>query len=227
MLAAVVHGLLPETSQELGTVLDASETPGAAPSTEHAASVVSPPVPDPSLRSGVRTIRVRTRTGERAAQIAPSCLVSPAPGDRVLVVHAGDEAYVLAVVRSSEERATSIVFRRDVSVTVEGGNLRVCAEGLELASPRLRIACALVDLVGEVVHAKTKNVRVVAEAIDTLAGRVYQRAVNFLRRTEEVDRVEARVIDRKARSLARTHGENVVTSAEQLVKIDATQVHVG
>jgi hypothetical protein len=193
-------------------------------------------------RSG-RSARVMTPSGEWTAEIAASCLISPAPGDRVLVARAGDEAYVLAVLRQQSGGETRLVFDQDVSLSVLKGKLRLLAqEGIELASPRtvdiragamtanadqLHVAFSLLDLVGQSVVAKTKKVRVVAETVDTIAGRIYQRAVNFLRRTDELDRVEAKNMDRRAEQLMHNHSQNAVTTAEHLVKIDAGQVHVG
>lgn len=214
--ARSARALVPEVIQQLGSVL---------------------------ARSGQR-VRVETPAGERDAEIAPSCVVSPAPGDRVLVVCSRDEAYVLAVLRRGEVGETKLVFDGDVSLSVPNGRLRVLTkEGVDLASPgtlgvhagavavdasEVRVAfSSLLDLVGHSIATKTKKVRMVAETFDTIAGRIYQRAVHFMRRTDELDRVEAKNIDRRAENLVHVHGENAVTTAEQLVKIDAGQVHVG
>jgi hypothetical protein len=193
-------------------------------------------------RSG-RRVQVVTPSGEKAAEIATSCLISPAPGDRVLVARAGEEAYVLAVLRQQSGGETRLVFDQDVSLSVLKGKLRILAqEGIELASPRildmragamtvcadqLHVAFTALDLLGQSIVSKTKKVRVVAETVDTVAGRIYQRAVNFLRRTDELDRVEAKNMDRRAEQLMHSHSQNAVTTAEHLVKIDAGQVHVG
>lgn len=193
-------------------------------------------------RSGHKA-RVTTPSGAREAEIAPGCVISPAPGDRVLVAHAGEEAYVLAVLKQHRPGEAKMVFDQDVSLNVLKGKLRILAQdGVEVVSPKaldvhtgsvtadaekINASFTALDLVGQSIATKTKKVRVVAEAFDTIAGRIYQRAVNFLRRTDELDRVEAKNIDRRARELAHTHAENAVTTAENLVKIDAGQVHVG
>ncbi|XXT23201.1 DUF3540 domain-containing protein [Sorangium sp. So ce429] len=190
-----------------------------------------------------RTAQVSTKGGDRQVEIAASCLISPSPGDRVLVAHAGGEAYVLAVLRQREGGEACMVFDRDLSLTVLRGKLRLLAqEGVELVSPgvldmhvgsvaakteQIHVAFSLLDLVGSSIASKSKKVRVVAETFDTIAGRIYQRAINFLRRTDELDRVEAKNIDRRAEQLLHDHGQNTVTTAEHLVKIDAGQVHVG
>ncbi|WP_437936852.1 DUF3540 domain-containing protein [Sorangium sp. So ce341] len=193
-------------------------------------------------RSG-RNARVTTPSGEKEAELAPSCVVAPAPGDRVLVVSSGGEAYVLAVLRRLEPGETRMVFHEDVSLSVLKGRLRILAqEGVDLVSPQdvhvrssaviadaaeVRVAFSLLDLVGQTIAARTRKVRLLAEAFDTIAGRIYQRATTFLRRTDELDRVEAKNMDRRAHELYHLHGQNAVTTAEQLVKIDAGQVHVG
>jgi hypothetical protein len=192
-------------------------------------------------RSG-SSVRVRGAHGERRAEIAAACLLSPAPGDRVLVVYDDDEAYVLSVLRQSQPDA-SLTFPGDVSLTLPAGRLRLLAQhGVELISPRsvrlqagsihtrakeIEVGFSLLDLVGTSVLGKAKSVKIVAEAFDTIAGRLYQRAVHFLRRTDELDRVEAKNIDRRAEQLYHVHAENTVATAEQLVKVDGSQVHVG
>jgi hypothetical protein len=188
-------------------------------------------------------LRVRTASGEWAAGVATSCLVTPSSGDRVLVVRSGDECYVLAVLAAARTDETDIVLDGDVSLRVSNGKLRFfAAQGVEVASPegldvraarveaqigRGRVGFSLLELVGESIVSKTNRVRILAEAVDTVAGRIYERTVHFLRRTDELDRVEAKSIERRADRLVHIHGENAVTTAEHLVKIDGSQVHVG
>lgn len=215
MSTAPVQMLFPEAKTEFGTVLS---------------------------RAGHK-LRIDLPSGERSAEVASSCLLAPSPGDRVLLAYAGQEAYVLAVLRQRADSEAHLTFDRDVSLNVVKGRLRVLAqEGVCLVSPRevkvhsgslsahaeqMHATFSLLDVVGQSIVSKTRKVRVVSEAVDTVAGRIYQRAVNFLRRTDELDRVEAKNIDRRAEQLVHTHGQNAVTTAEELVKIDAGQVHVG
>lgn len=215
MTTAAVQMLFPEAVTEFGLVLSLSG----------------------------RKARVKTPSGERGAEVAASCLLSPAPGDRVLVAHAGEEAYILAVLRQSSDGEARLMFDKDVSLSVPQGRLRVVAqEGVEIASPeslsvrvknlaanaeQFQVAFSLLNLVGQSIATKSKKVRVVAETVDTVAGRIYERAVNFLRRTDELDRVEAKNMELRAEHLVHVHGENAVTTAEELVKIDGSQVHVG
>jgi hypothetical protein len=188
MSTAAAYVLFPHVVQEFGTVLS---------------------------RQGA-TVRIGTSSGEYSAAVSASCLLSPAAGDRVLVVRGGEEAYVLAVVKTAgAAHGTELAFNGDVSLRIAEGRLRVVAdEGLELVSPRSA-------------DVRVKTIRVIAEAVDTVAGRIYQRAVHFLRRTDEVDRIEAKHIERRADELLRMHGENTVATADQLVKINGAQVHVG
>ncbi len=214
-MVAAVQMLRPRVDQEFGEVLE---------------------------RAGAR-VRVALHDGERWTHLAPSCLLSPAVGDRVLVVHGADEAYVLAVLERDPDAEAHVLFERDVAVDVVRGKLRLTArEGVEVTSPksvdvragtlaatfdRGRAAFSTIDLVGQAITSTTNKVRVVTQAFDTIAGRIYQRAVHFLRRTDELDRVEAKNIDLRARQLLHVHGENTVSTADHLVKIDAGQVHVG
>jgi hypothetical protein len=151
--------------------------------------------------------RVDTPRGEVRAELAASCLVTPSLGDRVLVACAGEEAYVLSLLRQASPGETAVTFPADAMLAAPNGKLRIQA--------------------GRGVELKTTHLRVLAEAFDTVAGRIYQRAVNFLRRTDELDRIEAKNIDQKAEQLMHHHAENAVTTADELVKIDGKQVHVG
>ena len=193
-------------------------------------------------RSG-RRVRVSVASAEREASIAAGCVISPAPGDRVLVARSGEETFILSVLEQSRPGEARMVFEEGLSFDVLKGRLRVLAqEGVDLVTPQdlqvhaasvgaragtVQVGFSLLDLVGKSIATKSDKVRVVAEAVDTVAGRIYQRAVNFFRRTDELDRVEARNIDRRADNLVHVHGDSAVTTAEHLVKIDAGQVHVG
>jgi hypothetical protein len=191
-----------------------------------------------------REVRIGiSKKGDVPALIAASCILSPSVGDRVLVARAGEVAYVLSVLEQSDGAPSKLVFDRDLSLEVRDGKLSLGADhGVEVTSPAaLRVVVQKVETVAKEIHSrftsldlagdslvsKTKKVRVLAETFDTVASRIYQRAVNFLRRTEEIDRVEAKQIDMRAEELIRVHGENAITSADNLVKINAGQVHVG
>src|SRR5262245_61668150 len=73
-------------------------------------------------------LRVSARGRELGAQLAPSCVVAPSPGDRVLLVHAGEEAYVLAVLKQARPGETELAFERDVTLRVKDGRLRLLAD---------------------------------------------------------------------------------------------------
>lgn len=196
-------------------------------------------------RSGKRA-RVSTPSGERDAEIAAGCVISPLTGDRVLVARSegpAGECFILTVLSQSRPGEARMVFEQGLSMSVLKGRLKVLAQdGVDLVTPeevrvhagsvgaeagRIHVGFSLLDLVGKTIASKSEKVRVVAEAVDTVAGRIYQRAVHFFRRTEELDRVEAKNIDRRAEQLFHSHGENAVTTADHLVKIDGSQVHVG
>lgn len=193
-------------------------------------------------RSG-RRARVSVASGELDAAVAAGCVISPAPGDRVLVARSGEETFVLTVLSQSRPGEARMVFDQGLSLNVLRGKLQVLAQdGVDLVTPKdvtlqaggigvetgpIKAGFSLLDLVGKSIATKSEKVRVVAETVDTIAGRIYQRAVQFLRRTDELDRVEAKNIERRAEQLMHSHAENSVTTAEQLIKIDGSQVHVG
>jgi len=50
---------------------------------------------------------------------------------------------------------------------------------------------------------------------------------NALRLTDEMDQTRAGIVDVEARQSARVHGKYSVVTGEELVKVDARQIHMG
>lgn len=186
---------------------------------------------------------VRTERGLLRARRAVSCLVEAEANDLVLV--ASDEAgraWVLAVLER-EGTTTSLAVEGDLNVRASHGAVRLLARDaidvvsgkrLGLSAPEsswstgaLGVMADTVSLVGDALSARFSKARVESTVLESIAERVFQKAQRVFRTVEELDQVRAKRVDYKAEQLLAMHGGSTVVTANELVKVDGEQVHVG
>jgi hypothetical protein len=63
--------------------------------------------------------------------------------------------------------------------------------------------------------------------VDAVTDRYSQTSKTALRKVEHVDKLNAGMVDYRADSLMNLRGQNVVTQARELAKVNADQVHLG
>jgi hypothetical protein len=187
---------------------------------------------------------VRTPSGDLEATRAASCLLEPAMGDRVLVGGSRREGmYVLAILVREHGARAAVAVDGDLEIRVPGGRFVVAAqEGVDLVSGgdvsvvsgRINVnaadgnvALGRLTFLGTLLQAEVEVVKILAERIDSVVDRVAQRVKRSYRAVEETDQVRAERIDYVAKKTASLHGENALLTAEELVKIDGEQIHVG
>jgi Protein of unknown function (DUF3540) len=186
---------------------------------------------------------VSSPSGELRAKRATSCLVAPEPEDRVLVARAGDEAWILTVLERSECAPVRIEVDGDVSLRAPSGRFTVAAqegialvtakeasvvaEGLSVQAGEGRVHLGVLSYLGRLVRSEVERVQVVAGVLDQLLDRFSQRVKRSYRFVEGLDVVRAGQIDQTARGNLRMHGRHAIVTANQLVKMDGEQIHVG
>ncbi|MCA9621990.1 MAG: DUF3540 domain-containing protein [Myxococcales bacterium] len=189
-------------------------------------------------------LRVRTESGSYAARRAVSCLVAPLPGDLVLVARPeAEHCYILAVLERPEEGA-AVVLESDGDLTIRPrGRMAVAAqEGVTIASGKdLSVASASVDVktvdasvsaqrlgvVGRFLHSEIDRVKTVAGVIDEVAERISQRVKRLYRHVEDFEQLRADKVDYVANKTMSLRGQNTLMTAEELVKVDGEQIHLG
>jgi Protein of unknown function (DUF3540) len=191
-----------------------------------------------------QTIAVRSSVADVRAKRAASCLLAPGVGDRVLVVfEENGDAFVLAVLERKSTDAATLDTDGDLAIRAQSGKVTIAAqEGVDVVSPspvrivagELSITAALgqlrveaLDVLGRTVKAEFGKVKVLANSIDSILERYTQRARLSKRTIEELDQVHAGHIDYAAAGNAHLRGENAIVSAEDLVKMNAEQIHIG
>jgi hypothetical protein len=189
-------------------------------------------------------IAVDTGEGTYEAKRALSCLVEPIQGDVVLVAIGDDGvSHVLAVLEREGREPAHVSVDRDMTVKLSKGRFTVAAQdGIDLATARdVTVASAGVSVtaaegsfvlkrlayLGSVVHAEVERVKHAGIVLDSVLERVSQRVKRSIRLVEEVDHVRAAEIDYSAKSNMHLRGHNAIVTAEELVKIDGEQIHLG
>jgi len=186
-------------------------------------------------RPGGRLV-VRATLGDVVARRAVSCLVEAAPGDRVLVsTEEGGEAFVLAVL-DREGAATTLDFEGDVHIRSRAGQVTIGAQaGVEIVSPgavgvttsRLDVRAVETSLVGQALDLATTVVRAEIGKAKITLDTLMERVRHSFRRVEGLDQVKAKQIDYAADQNLRLRGENALITGDDLVKLNAEQIHIG
>jgi hypothetical protein len=186
---------------------------------------------------------VRTATHDISVQRAKSCLVEPEVGDEVLIAGGGKAWWILAVLEGAEGAASRLVATGDLEIYVPNGRVSLTSgEGIDLtAREEISVASKSFDLhavdvgavfkrmtlIGARLQADLESVKAIAGAIDSVVERITQRAKRVYRFVEEFDQLRAEHIDYSANKNASVRGENTVMTAQECVKIDGEQVHIG
>ncbi len=179
--------------------------------------------------------------GEVLARRAASCLYQPAPGDRVLVTLV-PEPFVLAVLERASGAPAELRIDRDARLEVQGKLGLDARDGIAMSSPeKVSIASRLFELtagegrltlkrlsaVARAAAGSFDSLGVLAKAVDVVAERLSARLDRSYRSVAETDQVRARHIDHQAQQTAQLKGETTVVAAEQVARIDGSQITIG
>lgn len=177
-------------------------------------------------------------------QRAASCLLRPELGDTVLVTGPDEQRlYLTAVAEQADARHARVDVEGDLTLASERGAINVQSptqltlqgeRGLSLGTAALDIDAKTADCRvgrlayrGEEAHATVLNIRVIGIVYEAIVDRLVHLSKSAFRMTEGVDQVRAAQIDHHASEMARLHGKNVILTAQDLLKTDAKQIHMG
>lgn len=177
------------------------------------------------------------------ARRAAGCLLQPEVDDLVLVAVAREGAWVLTVLEREAGAASRVSLDGDLELRLSTGKLTLSAqEGVDVASGApLRVVAGEVDvhagaasvsaqavsLFGTAVSLEAETVRVAAAAVEQVVDRLTQRAKRVYRFVEEFEQLRAGRLDYVAKKLMELHGGSASVTADELVKVDGEQIHVG
>lgn len=186
---------------------------------------------------------VSSGNAEYQARRATSCLIEPVEDDCVLLSIVPERGiYVLAVLERQGE-LTRLAFDGDLEMRVPNGrfvvaakdgidlvstaDIGVVADGFKLTTRTAEIVLEHLGVVGTTIQAQVKKAKIVAESIDQAADRLTQRLKRAYRFVSEIEQVRAQRIDVAAEKTMNLHAQNAVVTAEELVKVDGGQIHLG
>jgi hypothetical protein len=194
-------------------------------------------VEGPVLRVRVHGLQGATVEARRAV----SCLVAPAIGDRVLVA-VGDRCWVLAVLEREEGGPIAISTDEDLRLESAGrlvlggresvdvatpGALRLTSRDTALESVSTTVTAERLSVFARAIRAESRSVQAVLDVVDSTLERLSQRVKRVYRFVEEMDVTRANQIDYRAENVASLRGRHTVMTAEELVKVDGKQIHLG
>ena len=190
-------------------------------------------------------LRVSVGDFECEARRAKSCLVAPSQGDEVLVSFGrGNRCFVLALLEEREPSGkTTVEVEGDLELRAPNGKATVrAARGIGLTSgdelsltARALSVTALEGTVfvqklaylGSRLKAEVEGMKVLGSVCDSVFDRVSQRVKRSFRTVTDIDQVKAKKIDYAAETTMALRGENAVVHAEELMKVDASQIQLG
>ena len=180
---------------------------------------------------------VQTSFGQITAERAFGCLVQPQTADTVLLsIDEDGNCFILSVlIREDKKRRTELSFRGDVGLTVTDGDLTLSSEQkMAFVSAKIAVHAdkgeAVIErfsFVGKVFKSQVKRILVVANSVEHVFRRFTQRlqdSFRFVKDHEEVQTGNTRYLVEDTLTL---HAKNANHMAEELVTINAEQIHLG
>lgn len=180
----------------------------------------------------------------RTCRRAASCLLKPQMGDTVLV--SGPDScrvFLIAVLEQADPtvsrieadgalvvggNAQSVTIESDVGVSVRSG----AALDMVAAQWTMRAGsadCSLDDVrfTTRTLDATMGTMKAIGKVFETVADRVVQMTRSTLRIVEGIDQSRVGHLDCKASDTVRIHAKHTMVTAQDLVKVDGSQIHMG
>jgi hypothetical protein len=179
------------------------------------------------------------------ARRAASCLLEPVLGDKVLLLTGSAEtAYVLAVLeRADDSGKATLGLPGDTEIRTAGGRLRLAARdgiSMETASDVALLAAELnvsadkgevlvnsLSFTGDLLRGCIDRIKLIGRSLDTAVERYFLRAQRSYRHIDETEQLRAANIHQEATQTLSMHAKNTLMTADELVKVDAEQIHMG
>ncbi|MDR1081460.1 MAG: DUF3540 domain-containing protein [Deltaproteobacteria bacterium] len=191
--------------------------------------VLFPPAPrTPGLAEGAveeagETVTCDFGPEKAVCRVAPSCLVAPAKGDRVLVFRGTSDSYVLAVL----ERSGPAVIALPGSSRIECSELTVASDTLGVVSSETEVRAARLTLKGMLARADFTFLTLKARQFVRLAVHFLSRSKASREEAEEAMRLSAPDLRMDASETLRARAGNIDLKAEGAAKMDGSTVQLG
>jgi len=189
---------------------------------------------------------VQTAYGPIQASMAVSCLVQPRAGDSILLSTDGEgDCFILSVLKrgESEDVKNELVFDGQVDLYVKNGGLKITSErdmslasreNLAFVSKKIsahadkgEAVIERMSFIGKVLQGQVKRIKIVANTVENTFRRLTQRLQDSFRFVKDYEEVQTGSTRYLVEDTLTMHSKNAVHMAEEIVTINAEQVHLG
>jgi hypothetical protein len=185
---------------------------------------------------------VATGSGNYEAERAISCLVAPEVGDTVLLtVPPKGPLYVLAVLDRRHEGPLSIESERSIALRTRGeltfaaahqvetraARVTTTAHHLEMRAVEGALSFTNLELVTNLLHTNARRVKAVLGVLDAVLERASQHVKRSYRFVDELEMTRAKEMSTQVERTYHLRAQNTLIDAEELVRMQAEQIHLG
>ncbi|MEB8434451.1 DUF3540 domain-containing protein [Cocleimonas sp. KMM 6892] len=177
-------------------------------------------------------------------QKAIGCVIEPLKGDKVLIeAEIGGKAYITNVLERSVSEISTIKVQGGLKLRVEGGGLQVQSENgidfttlktmsitseqMDIRAEESNIYFSKLSYMGKSLISKLETMSIFGGLMNFIMDTVVQKSKTSHRVIEDSEYVKSRHINYQAQHIMQMHGKNTLLTAEELVKLDGDQIHLG
>ena len=158
------------------------------------------------------------------ARRAASCLVEPEVGDTVLFARGDDGHWIVAVLVAAGQRDLQL---RAPTLHAQADQLHLSAQTLRTRSQDWRAVHTQVHLAANHVSGQVAVLDWLSDRVSAFVNLLVSRSRNSLREVSEIDSLRCGNYDLRVDETLAMSTKTGVMSAQALMKIDGTQVHIG
>ncbi|MCL4460336.1 MAG: DUF3540 domain-containing protein [Nitrospirae bacterium] len=172
------------------------------------------------------------------ARLAPTCLIDLLPGDTVLAFRSNDNddvATIISILERREMPRPTISFPEGVDLHVKGKPFHVTAEeGFILDASESVLTTKILHVSASRTSLLLNTLSAIADSIDFLSNKleicskwIRTQTINATKEIQGIDHTKSGQTIVETDSLYSVSSATTVISAQDLVKIDSSQIHLG
>ncbi|HAJ25868.1 MAG TPA: hypothetical protein DCG53_01240 [Syntrophus sp. (in: bacteria)] len=199
--------------------------------------------PQPYLEYGMVVeagdlLRVETALGSYTALKAASCLVRPKQGDSVLAAFDGEgNCFILSVLVQNQAagQINEIILEGDASLHIRRGGLTISADDeVSVVSDRLSLAARTgnaafeeCSFLGKSLFAEFGTIKTIAGKVENIFQQFTEKLIDAFRFVKDHEEIQTGSTRYLVDTNLTMHSKNAMHVAEEIVTINAGQVHLG
>lgn len=188
--------------------------------------------------------QILTKAGKYSAIRAFSCIVEPAPGDKVMFgTDSGRHSHILSIIERPGSTDTSLAFPGNVTLNAGQGqlhlngqqgicisserNIKQTSEEYSVIAKQALFGIDSLTAVGSKLVSKINSIESIAGTVQTVADNLIQKLKNSFRSIDGVDQTHSRDVINSVDNLYSMRAKQAAILARKDIKIDAERIHMG